>query len=69
VHGKLRRYSSIGDDLKRPDPAAPALKPPTLPRCVGACSERTEKLGNMLSIVFLAVLAALFLYGYLPHFL
>jgi len=29
----------------------------------------TERLGNVLSIVFLVALAALFLYGYLPRFI
>jgi hypothetical protein len=29
----------------------------------------TEKIGYVLSIIFIAALAALFLYGYLPHFL
>jgi hypothetical protein len=28
-----------------------------------------EKIGNVLSIVFLALLAVLFLYGYIPNFL
>lgn len=31
--------------------------------------EWPERLGNVLAIVFLVALAALFLYGYLPRFL
>jgi hypothetical protein len=31
--------------------------------------QRADKIGKMLSIVFLVCLAAFFLYGYLPRFL
>jgi len=32
-------------------------------------NERADAIGKSLSAVFIAALAALFLYGYLPHFL
>jgi hypothetical protein len=37
----------------------------------GASTEHglPEKIGNVLSIVFLVLLAALFLWGYIPNFL
>jgi hypothetical protein len=31
--------------------------------------QRADKIGNVLSIIFLVCLAAFFLYGYLPRFL
>lgn len=35
----------------------------------GNNAQLADKIGNVLSIIFLVCLAALFLYGYLPRFL
>jgi hypothetical protein len=35
----------------------------------GTDGQRTDQIGNVLSIIFLVCLAAFFLYGYLPRFL
>jgi hypothetical protein len=39
------------------------------PAAADTQDERTTKIGNAIGAVLVAALAALFLYGYIPHFL